>query len=253
MTETYDFSAQPKMVRAKIQKYPATEIATQVHDEEFEKRFKYQNLMFEKRVVRGNTYSEYVKSKEDELLYRSNQQTSMRGGGGAAAAAASRNAIDPKLQNSFNQTTLDVDPVENWADQPPQGKAYAKCYVEPSLLAETDLPPSHDATTQTDFIIEKEIPDLSIPKYNPISKETQIYPGELPFDFEYEAEPLIQVLMTRILEESRIEVLEEQELIAMKKRQEYIILHKMEVKRRLDVLEQREKENRRLNVIYMIT
>lgn len=42
----------------------------------------------------------------------------------------------------------------------------------------TDLPPYHDIETQTEFIIEKEIPDLSLPQYYGVPKETQIYPDE---------------------------------------------------------------------------
>lgn len=122
------------------------------------------------------------------------------------------------------------------------------CFTEDELLYATDLPQCYEASTQTDFIIKKEIPDLTIPEYRPNNKETQIYPGDEPFDFDYEAEPLIQVLMTRILEDARIEVLEEEELRAMKQRQEYLQRHKAEVKSRVNVLEQREREAVELNV-----
>lgn len=197
--------------------------------------------MFEPRVVRGNTYSAYVVSKEDELLYKSNQSKP------AANKAVHNRNLDAKLQNSFNQTS-EADTTTGSVVKPPPGKSFAGCYVEEQLLYETDLPPIHDATTQTEFIIEKEIPDLSMPVYKGINKETQIYPGEPPFDFNYEAEPLVQVLMTRILEESRIEVLEEQELLAMKKRQEFLLAHKAETKRKLNELEERERQAVRDNV-----
>ena len=54
--------------------------------------------------------------------------------------------------------------------------------------------------------------------------------------------------MTRILEEGRIEVLEEEELRAMKLRQEHILAHKAEVKRKLNELEDREKKMAKANV-----
>ena len=250
MAEQYGFSAQPKMVRGKQTKYIPAELAAQ-ESRELKRREeeRYQNLMFERRVVRGNTYSAYVMSKEDELNYKASQPIRSKGG----AVEAAKMTIDATLQNSFNQTATGNGTLERWADNPPKGMSYAKCFVDSRLLMETDLPPYHDATTQTDYKIEKDIPDFSV-EYNYRdpkkwkSKETQIYPGELPFDFEYEAEPLIQVLMTRILEESRIEVLEEQELDAMRQRQQYIIAHKAEVRNRLEALEQKERETASKNV-----
>jgi len=46
-------------------------------------------------------------------------------------------------------------------------------------------------------------------------KETQIWDGEL-FNFDYEVEPILQVLMGKALERGRMEVLEEEELRTMK-------------------------------------
>lgn len=111
----------------------------------------------------------------------------------------------------------------------------------------TDLPPCHDAITQTEFVIEKELPDLSMPVYTGIHKETQIYASENLFDFDYEAEPVVQVLVTRCLEESRIEVVEEEELRVLKERQVHLqkIFEKEEKERR--ELEHREREKDRVN------
>ncbi len=202
--------------------------------------------MFEKRVVRGNTHSAYVMSKEDEFLYKLNQQP--------ARNAGARLTVDSRVHNvgashqTFISHAADADLSANWGEKPPAGKEYKAAYTEEQLLYETDLPSHHDAVTQTDFVIEKEIPDLSMPVYTGVDKETQIYPNEPPFDFDYEAEPLLQVLMTRILEESRVEVLEEEELAAMKQRQQQLALHKAQVKAQLDRLEQQEREAVERNV-----
>lgn len=196
--------------------------------------------MFEKRVVRGNTHATYVMSQEDEFLYKLNNQPAVKAS--ATTKSPGRNTRDITV----NQ---DLDTTHAWQQKQKRSlKKNVGCYTENQLLYETDLPPCHDATTQTDFVIEKEIPDLSMPVYKGIHKETQIYPDEPPFDFNYEAEPLIQVLMTRILEESRIEVLEEEELHAMRNRQEYLIQHKKEVGKRLNDLEERERQMERANV-----
>ena len=205
----------------------------------YEKRFKYQNLQFERRVVRGNTHATYVMSREDEYLYKLNNQPAVKPSVNRPVRMAARAGIGGKDLD----TTINIHNRHRGTK-----KQSVACFTEAQFLYDTDLPPCHDATTQTDFVIEKEIPDLSMPVYKGISKETQIYPNEPPFDFDYESEPIVQVLMTRILEDSRIEVLEEEELRAMKLRQEHILAHKAEVKRKLTELEEREKENAKANV-----
>lgn len=195
--------------------------------------------MFERRVVRGNTHGSYVLSKEDEYLYKLNTQPMARQP--VPKRTATMGAADVNLPQ-------EVDRSANWSDKR-QTKKNQACFTEKQLIYETDLPPCHDATTQTEFIIPKEIPDLTYLKgEKKPDKETQIYPDEPPFDFNYESEPIVQVLMTRILEESRVEVLEEEELRAMKNRQQHLLDHKAEVKRKLDLLEEKERELFKANV-----
>ncbi|CAH1183077.1 unnamed protein product [Phaedon cochleariae] len=52
--------------------------------------------------------------------------------------------------------------------------------------------------------------------------ETQIYPGDL-YDFEKEVQPVIEVLVGRTIEQALIEVLEEEELAALKEQQRRFI------------------------------
>lgn len=60
--------------------------------------------MFEKRVVRGNTYSSYIMSKEDEHLYKLNQKSSNKG--------PSRLVVDSNLQNvDFDYARLSSRPT----------------------------------------------------------------------------------------------------------------------------------------------
>ena len=53
-----------------------------------------------------------------------------------------------------------------------------------------------------------------------MDKETQVEDGEL-FDFNEEVEPILNVLMSKVLEQSRMEVLEEEEIKEMKEKQRY--------------------------------
>lgn len=194
--------------------------------------------MFEKRVVRGNTHSSYVMSKEEELKYKRSQNQSVRGTKRQQKDQADASVTVQQDENEFYPNKL----------QPQENKRYAACFTEEELLYQTDLPPYHDAATQTELVIEKEIPDLSMPVYKGIHKETQVYQGESIFDFDYEADPLLQVLLTRILEDARIEVVEEEELKAMKKRQEDIRAHKEQVNANLMALQKKEFDSVEANV-----
>ena len=73
-----------------------------------------------------------------------------------------------------------------------------------------------------------------------LSKETQIWDGDL-FDFDYEVEPILQVLLGKTLEHSRMEVLEEEELRVMKQQQEHYAKLKREELAEIQRLEEKEK------------
>ena len=195
--------------------------------------------MFEKRVVRGNTYSQYMSKmgEESENLRRSKKtiKKTMRESNSQVNCKLTKKATYTFTKNMEDLEGADIPPV-------PQGKSFVGAFTTPDVETATNLPARFDATTQTTYVIEKILPDLSMPVYTGIDKETQIYEGESLFDFDYEAEPLIQVLMTRILEESQVEVMEEEELRVMKQRQEYLIKKKKEAKQKVKELENEEKD-----------
>ena len=73
-----------------------------------------------------------------------------------------------------------------------------------------------------------------------MSKETQIWDGDL-FDFDYEVEPILQVLLGKTLEHSRMEVLEEEELKMMKQQQEHYQNLKKSEMEKVHRLEEKER------------
>jgi|TARA_B110000285_G_scaffold225841_1_gene284661 radial spoke head protein 3 len=77
-------------------------------------------------------------------------------------------------------------------------------------------------------------------------KSTQIYEGDHElFDFNTEAEPLLNVLCSKTLEQARMEVLEETELAIMKAQQkeyEEIVNAELVEAQRFEAAEQRCKE-----------
>ena len=58
------------------------------------------------------------------------------------------------------------------------------------------------------------------PEKTGIDEETQVEDGAL-FDFNKEVEPILDVLLSKVLEQSRMEVLEEEEIKEMKEKQRY--------------------------------
>lgn len=104
----------------------------------------------------------------------------------------------------------------------------------------TDKPPFYEKEVQTEFNIEKPALRHYLPVKTGLSKETQIWDGDL-FDFDYEVEPILQVLLGKTLEHSRMEVLEEEELRVMKQQQEHYAKLKREELAEIQRLEEKEK------------
>ena len=55
-----------------------------------------------------------------------------------------------------------------------------------------------------------------------VDQETQIYEGDL-FDFDSEVDPILEVLVGKTLEQSMMEVMEEEELLQMRSHQVSLI------------------------------
>ena len=76
-----------------------------------------------------------------------------------------------------------------------------------------DTVPEAEVMTQTDAFMDRPTP-LFIPMKIGVDVETQIESGDL-FDFDFEVEPILEVLVGKTLEQGLMEVMEEEELAAM--------------------------------------
>lgn len=74
--------------------------------------------------------------------------------------------------------------------------------------------------TQTEPFIDRPPTPLFMPKKSGMDVTTQIEPGDL-FDFDFEVEPILEVLVGKVLEQGLMEVMEEEELKAMRAHQEH--------------------------------
>ena len=104
---------------------------------------------------------------------------------------------------------------------------------------------------QTQDYIDRPQTPLFTPVKNGEDKSTQIEKGDL-FDFDEEVEPIINVLTFKTLEESRMEVLEEEEIKGMKEQIqdfEKVRNRELEIVQKLEMQEiRREQEKQRRNI-----
>lgn len=161
------------------------------------------NIMHDPRVVRGNTYAAQVlppsAQAEQEL-------TQMR-----AEQARRRRAIASKRQTQTQAPPRTPEPVD--------GRRHMDVQTETFLEELTDRVPEETVGTQTEAFLDRPPTPLFMPAKTGDDKATQIMPGEL-FDFDLEVAPILEVLVGKTLEQGLMEVLEEEELAAIRRRQD---------------------------------
>ncbi|KAJ1637774.1 radial spoke protein 3-domain-containing protein [Pavlovales sp. CCMP2436] len=157
------------------------------------------NIMFDRRVVRGNTYSAQIIPPA--------MQAEMQ-----ARMELSKPAKKSRMPMSRDSPRDDVAPVDNRKHMDIQTEAY--------LEELTDRVVEADMDTQTDAFLDRPSAPIFVPMKTGVDADTQIYEGDL-FDFDVEVDPILEVLVGKTLEQSMLEVLEEEELAAMKEHQEH--------------------------------
>jgi len=156
------------------------------------------NIMYDKRVVRGNTYAAQIlpaTAQAEQLeMERSAQKASSRKRPKAAAKPETPEAVE--------------------------GRKHIDVQTEQYLEELTDRPVEVEIDTQTDAFMDQLPAPIFIPMKTGVDVETQIYEGDL-FDFDAEVEPILEVLVGKTLEQSMMEVMEEEELANMRTHQEH--------------------------------
>merc|ERR1719155_383899 len=95
--------------------------------------------------------------------------------------------------------------------EPVIGRKHMDIQTDKYLEELTERTVEFEAETQTDFLLDRPPSPLFMPAKVGVDIETQIEEGEL-FDFDREVEPVLEVLVGKTLEQSMMEVLEEEEL-----------------------------------------
>merc|ERR1712039_1125879 len=105
-----------------------------------------------------------------------------------------------------------------WAE-PVAGRKHMDIQTDSYLEELTERTVEFEAETQTDFLLDRPPSPLFMPAKIGVDTQTQIEEGEL-FDFDIECEPVLEVLVGKTLEQSMMEVLEEEELESLRRHQE---------------------------------
>mmetsp|Transcript_113538 Transcript_113538/g.321537 ORF Transcript_113538/g.321537 Transcript_113538/m.321537 type:complete len:773 (-) Transcript_113538:43-2361(-) len=154
------------------------------------------NMMHDKRVVRGNTYASLVTAQEDPAEVQKQREAQRR-----------------RLMRA-NQTVKRAGTPEAVP-----GRKHMDIQTDTYLEELTERTVEFEAETQTDFLLDRPPSPLYMPTKIGVDVETQIEEGEL-FDFDIECEPVLEVLVGKTLEQSMMEVLEEEELESLRRHQE---------------------------------
>ncbi|GBG28003.1 Radial spoke head protein 3-like [Hondaea fermentalgiana] len=196
--QTYTFSAKPTPVQAGRK-------ARGGYRQDDDDAVDSVNIMYDRRVYRGSTYSSHSKGKAD-LLRR----------GPAGGRARGKGASQALEQASKESTSF---PISGEAPEPGLGRRDMDVQTETYLEELTDKVPETETETQTDPFMDRPSLPLFVPFKTGIDAETQVEVDEL-FDFDAEVEPILEVLVGKTLEHAMMEVLEEEELAALRAHQE---------------------------------
>lgn len=186
--ESYSYAAQPHAAPIKTKKY---------RDENDNSRMT-RNIMSDSRVIRGNTYAAKSNLSQDQL------QTTMMN------QQSNRISIQRKSHKFIGKRVSTPPPLH--------GRSHADIQTEEYLEVLTDRPIEVDSSTQTNAFMDRPRSPLFVPAKTGVDVETEILPGEL-FNFEFEVEPILEVLVGKTIHMSMLEVLQEEELESIQQQQ----------------------------------
>lgn len=154
------------------------------------------NLMNDPRVIRGNTYAANIPPEGPKQK-------------GAASSSSRR---EPGGRKKFVGKRVSSPP-------PVDGRIHMDMQTDNFLEELTDRPIECEAETQTQAFSDRPASPLFIRAKTGNDMETQILSGDL-FDFDLEVEPLLEVLVGKTIHVAMLELMQEEELEAIRYQQE---------------------------------
>lgn len=184
---TYSFSSQPKPVGATRKKYRDP---NEVVDPAMYRDPKETCISWDKRVHRGNTYSMYTQNAIKEALEQAENPPA---------------PVIPRRRRAKEKSLFDMGMPE---------KERVAVDLTDNLVAKEVIPVLDSVEAQTDEFLPEPPPEQYQPQKTGVDETTQVEDGEL-FIFDFEVEPILEVLINKTLEQSIMEVEEEFELDQM--------------------------------------
>eukprot|EP00903_Cladosiphon_okamuranus_P018089 g16647.t1 len=160
------------------------------------------NIMYDRRVVRGNTYAAQVvtqSAQRESSRLRQEHERRMR-----------LEALRRRQAAEYSNLPRTPPPVE--------GRMHMDAQTEEFLEELTDRPVEMSIETQTEAFMDRPPSPLFVPAKSGVDADTQVVVGEL-FEFDLEVEPILEVLVGKTLELSVLELMEEEELAVIRRRQ----------------------------------
>jgi len=185
-SRTYQFANEPRAVsgnRFRVDPYADDKYAA--------------NIMWDRRVVRGNTYA-------SQLL-----PTGVVPDPVQLQKEAEKKKVKEFARRHQERLAKPATP------EPVEGRKHMDIQTDVFLEEISDRPVEQDVGAQTDPFMDRPPSPMFIPMKTGVDAETQIEEGDL-FDFDFEVEPILEVLVGKTLEQSLMEVLEEEELANMR-------------------------------------
>jgi hypothetical protein len=133
--------------------------------------------------------------------------------------------------------------------KPPEGRRHESINTDPVISKVKPKPLAFEFGTQTEKYIDIPEKVLPWPQERGIHIHTQIEDGDL-FCFNTEVEPLLSVLLSKTLEQSRMEVLEEEEIREMKAKQRFFEEYRNREFSEVEALEDAELRRKQEIVIF---
>ncbi|XP_055472054.1 radial spoke head protein 3 homolog isoform X2 [Psammomys obesus] len=183
---TYTYTSKPRALSCQRHRYRPSLL------QPAEEPLTFGNIMYDRRVVRGNTYAlptGQVPGQPDPLELHRQQQARRR----ALARKRAQEQLRPRTP----------EPVE--------GRKHVDVQTELYLEEIADRIVEVDMECQTDAFLDRPPTPLFIPAKTGKDVATQILEGEL-FDFNLEVKPMLEVLVGKTIEQALLEVMEEEEL-----------------------------------------
>ncbi|XP_069354879.1 radial spoke head protein 3 homolog B isoform X2 [Maniola hyperantus] len=158
----------------------------------------YSNVMHDKRVVRGSTFSSHAHAAGDGL--ESNAARAAR----TRRRALARRAALARLRPG--------------TPPPAPGRRHHPVQTEYFLEELFDKGAEMEVGVQTDLFVDRPATPVFVPASTGAHAATQICPGDL-FDFDLEVQPILEVLVGKTAEQALAEVAQEEELAALREQQ----------------------------------